>query len=65
MPGFETPADNESNDAIVFGYQTGLFLKEFAQVNKAIKVIAHFHEVSPLLSPLSSFISSFLFSPPP
>lgn len=46
MPGFEAPGDQESNDSIVFGYQTGLFLKEFALANKAIKVIAHFHEVS-------------------
>eukprot|EP00026_Physarum_polycephalum_P003761 Phypoly_transcript_03775.p1 GENE.Phypoly_transcript_03775~~Phypoly_transcript_03775.p1 ORF type:complete len:686 (+),score=116.66 Phypoly_transcript_03775:101-2158(+) len=44
MPGFEAPHDNESNDSIVFGYQTALFLKEFAVANKAIKVIAHFHE---------------------
>lgn len=53
MPGFEAPQDTESNESIVFGYQTALFLKEFANVNKAIKVIAHFHEVNPFSNTLT------------
>lgn len=44
MSGFEAPQDNETNDSIIFGYQVALLLKEFTQTNKAVRVIAHFHE---------------------
>eukprot|EP01133_Synstelium_polycarpum_P017023 gene17023-20280_t len=44
MAGFEQSNDNEANESIVFGYQTALLLKEFAEVNPNDKYIAHFHE---------------------
>eukprot|EP01132_Coremiostelium_polycephalum_P000886 gene886-1109_t len=44
MSGFEQPGDHETNESIVFGYQTALLLKEFAESNSNDKYIAHFHE---------------------
>ncbi|KAK5576705.1 hypothetical protein RB653_007849 [Dictyostelium firmibasis] len=44
MSGFEQPGDNETNETIVFGYQSALLLKEFAEANPNDKYIAHFHE---------------------
>jgi len=44
MSGFEQPGDSEANESIVFGYQTALLLKEFAESNPNDKYIAHFHE---------------------
>ncbi|KAM9943791.1 hypothetical protein ACTFIT_008370 [Dictyostelium discoideum] len=44
MSGFEQAGDNETNETIVFGYQSALLLKEFAEANPNDKYIAHFHE---------------------
>ncbi|EGC39239.1 hypothetical protein DICPUDRAFT_148003 [Dictyostelium purpureum] len=44
MSGFEQPGDHETNESIVFGYQSALLLKEFAEANPNDKYIAHFHE---------------------
>eukprot|EP01111_Echinosteliopsis_oligospora_P015713 TRINITY_DN6296_c0_g1_i1.p1 TRINITY_DN6296_c0_g1~~TRINITY_DN6296_c0_g1_i1.p1 ORF type:complete len:630 (-),score=190.40 TRINITY_DN6296_c0_g1_i1:91-1980(-) len=44
MPTFEAPWDNESNESITFGFQVGLFFKEFSNSHQKLKVIAHFHE---------------------
>eukprot|EP01125_Pyxidicula_operculata_P001266 TRINITY_DN11171_c0_g1_i1.p1 TRINITY_DN11171_c0_g1~~TRINITY_DN11171_c0_g1_i1.p1 ORF type:complete len:643 (+),score=140.55 TRINITY_DN11171_c0_g1_i1:50-1978(+) len=45
MAGFENKDDSESNDAIVFGYATMLFLQEIRNYSPEERpVIAHFHE---------------------
>ncbi|KAF2073899.1 hypothetical protein CYY_004787 [Polysphondylium violaceum] len=44
MSGFEQPGDTEANESIVFGYQSALLLKEFAESNPNDKYLAHFHE---------------------
>lgn len=41
MPGFAPHADTETNDAIIFGYQTAWLVSEFAQYRK---MVVHHHE---------------------
>jgi glycogen(starch) synthase len=44
MGGWDVPGDFECNDGIVFGYQTALLIREFTQIYRDIRLIAHFHE---------------------
>jgi len=43
--GFEKPEDNETNDAIIFGYQVAHFLRTIVEASVEDRpILAHFHE---------------------
>jgi len=43
--GFEKPEDTETNDAIIFGYQTAYFLQAIMDASPTDRpILAHFHE---------------------